>query len=239
MCAYALERLREPVDTFELHVALGERPGREVDVRVGEAREDAAARRGRRRRGSAARSRACPRRRRRASPAIASARAVGSDGSIVRTTPFSRIMRGDCIDGEETEMVEHVAVNVTDWGARRRFYAAAARAARVPRRLRGGRGARVLRGRRAVSTSGSGGATPSAARTSRSSARDRATRRRVPRGGVSPPADATTARPGSARSTTRTTTRRSSSTRTATTSRRSATRRVAVRPRLRPCPGSR
>jgi catechol 2,3-dioxygenase-like lactoylglutathione lyase family enzyme len=33
-------------------------------------------------------------------------------------------MRGDCIDGEEQEMVEHVAVNVTDFEAAKRFYEA-------------------------------------------------------------------------------------------------------------------
>ena len=40
--ANALERLGELADALELHVALRERPGREVDVRVGEAGKDAA-----------------------------------------------------------------------------------------------------------------------------------------------------------------------------------------------------
>ena len=43
MRAHSLERLCEARHTLELHLALGERPGREVDVRVGEARKDAAA----------------------------------------------------------------------------------------------------------------------------------------------------------------------------------------------------
>ena len=42
MRANALERVREARRTVELHLPLRERPGREVDVRVGEAREDAA-----------------------------------------------------------------------------------------------------------------------------------------------------------------------------------------------------
>ncbi len=42
MVAHALERLGEPGHTFEAHVALRERPGGEVDVRVGEPGNDAA-----------------------------------------------------------------------------------------------------------------------------------------------------------------------------------------------------
>ena len=43
MRANALERLGEARDTLQPHLALRERPGREVDVRVGEAGKDAAA----------------------------------------------------------------------------------------------------------------------------------------------------------------------------------------------------
>ncbi len=67
----------ERVDALEPHLALRERPGREVDVRVGEAGKDAAAAEIDAHRGWQAPSRACRRRPRRASPAIASARVVG------------------------------------------------------------------------------------------------------------------------------------------------------------------
>ena len=43
MRAHSLERVCEAGHPFELHLALRERPGREVDVRVGEAGKDAAA----------------------------------------------------------------------------------------------------------------------------------------------------------------------------------------------------
>ena len=43
MRADSLERVCEAGRPFELHLALRERPGREVDVRVGEAGKDAAA----------------------------------------------------------------------------------------------------------------------------------------------------------------------------------------------------
>ena len=76
---------------LEPHLALRERPGREVHVRVGEAREHAAAAQvdalGRWR----ARSRACRRRRRPARRRSRARARSGSDGSIVRTMPFSRI----------------------------------------------------------------------------------------------------------------------------------------------------
>ena len=47
-------------------------------------------------------------------PAIASARVVGSVGSIVRMTPFSRIMRGDCSDGRRRDDRPRRRSNVTD-----------------------------------------------------------------------------------------------------------------------------
>ncbi len=59
--------------TLELDVAASQRPGREVDVRVGERRAGRSGRAGRRGRASGARSRASRRRRRSARPAIASA----------------------------------------------------------------------------------------------------------------------------------------------------------------------
>ena len=43
MRAHAVERLGEPRDAFEPYVSLCERPRGEVDVRVGEAGQDAAA----------------------------------------------------------------------------------------------------------------------------------------------------------------------------------------------------
>ena len=81
---------------LEPHLPLRERPGREVDVRVGEARDDAAPAEvddvGARR----APSRACRRRRRSGRPRSRARDATGSDGSSVRTTPFSRITVRDC-----------------------------------------------------------------------------------------------------------------------------------------------
>jgi catechol 2,3-dioxygenase-like lactoylglutathione lyase family enzyme len=50
------------------------------------------------------------------SPAIASARATGRLGSIVRTTPFSRIT------GENLDVFDHVTVRMSDPAASRRFY---------------------------------------------------------------------------------------------------------------------
>ena len=58
------ERLLERLDAVQLHVVAGERPGGEVDVRVGEGGQHAAAARGRRAPGSAAPARGCRRRRR-------------------------------------------------------------------------------------------------------------------------------------------------------------------------------
>src|ERR671929_546179 len=50
------------------------------------------------------------------SPAIASARATGRLGSIVRTTPFSRITR------QNLDVFDHVTIRVSDLEASRRFY---------------------------------------------------------------------------------------------------------------------
>src|SRR5919201_346250 len=50
------------------------------------------------------------------SPAIASARATGRLGSIVRTTPFSRIT------GENLDVFDHVTIRVSDRAGSERFY---------------------------------------------------------------------------------------------------------------------
>ena len=87
----ARQRVVQRLRALEPDLSLGERPRGEVDVRVGEAREHAApaevdAVGARRARSRASRPRRrCARRRSRGRPP------VGSDGSSVRTTPFSRI----------------------------------------------------------------------------------------------------------------------------------------------------
>ena len=71
---------------------------REVDVRVGERREDAAAAQVDDDRASAAPTRACRRRRPRGHRRSRARRATGSDASIVRTTPLSRIMAATVVE---------------------------------------------------------------------------------------------------------------------------------------------
>ena len=88
-----LERLGERGAAVELDLVLRERPRREMDVRVVEAGQDDAAAEVDRPRARRAPSRARRRRPRSCSPAIASARCVGTCGSSVRISPFARIMR--------------------------------------------------------------------------------------------------------------------------------------------------
>ena len=103
-------------------------------------------------------------------PAIASARVVGSVGSIVRMTPFSRIMRGDCIEGRErngrARRCECGGVGPGEAVLRR-----APRNARIPGRVRGGRARSPTSPTTGGSTSESDAATRSAARTWPSPAR--------------------------------------------------------------------
>ena len=146
MRAHALERLREPGHALEPHVTLRERPRREVDVRVGEPGKDAPAAEvddvGL---GSAVSCVPTPPATR--SPAIASARAIGSDGSIVRTTPFSRIIRGRLYRREERRMIDHVNVGVQRPRAGEGVLREGARAARVRGRTSRRRAMAVLRRR--------------------------------------------------------------------------------------------
>ena len=167
-------------------------------------------------------------------PAMASARAVGSEGSIVRMTPFSRIMRGDCIH-ERRESARTRRRQRDRSGGRQGLLRRCAGTARISGRVRGARPARVPRGRARARLrdrpARTGRRSPRGLRLRRSRDRRRASTRPPSR-----PAAPTTALRASARSTTRTTTRRTCSTSTATTSKPSATTR---RPRLRACPGSR
>ena len=118
---YALQRVGTGDGPVEAEVALSERPRREVDVRVREPGDDAAAAEvddvGR-----GGRSRAC----RPARDPVAGdgeARATGSAGSIVRTTPFSMITGGDCTRrGGDDPMIDHASVNVRDIEGAKSFY---------------------------------------------------------------------------------------------------------------------
>ena len=80
-------------------------------------------------------------------PAIASARVVGSVGSIVRMTPFSRIMRGDCSDEKEWNDRPRAGLNVTDLEKQRRRSTEGARTARLLGPLRARMAMVVLRRR--------------------------------------------------------------------------------------------
>ena len=144
--ANALERLGEPADPFELHLALRQRPGREVDVRVREAGEYAAAAevddvgaRQRRFVGADAARDVC---------AGDGERACRRERRIHRAD--RRRSRGSCaatVTREGERVLAHVAVNVTDLEAAQELLRRRTGTARIPRRVRGAGSARIPRGR--------------------------------------------------------------------------------------------
>ena len=116
---------------LEPDLALRERPGREVDVRVGEAGEDAAAAEVDPLRARRAPSRACRRRRRSGRRRSRAPRATGSDGSSVRIDAVledhvdrDRTAADDAAVAREA-FVDHLTLRVSDPEASRRFYRAA------------------------------------------------------------------------------------------------------------------
>ena len=157
------------------------------------------------------------------SPAIASARVVGSNGSNVRTTPFSRIMAATVDDEGSSDARARHRQRDRPRDRETRSYLAALEPLGYRVRLRGAGDARVPRRRsRTRLRNRAAGANRRRARSVRvrqSRARGRVLRRRYGEQGYRRRA------PVSARSTTRTTTPRSSSTRTAITSRPSVTNR--------------